>query len=64
MAIISTIVGALGIEAAKEAASVADNVLGALFGKRASEVMEEVGARLRGYTGESPRTTIWNAPSA
>ncbi len=54
MAIISTIVGALGIEAAKDAAGVADTVLGALFGKRASEVMEEVQDRLRGYTGDIP----------
>jgi tetratricopeptide (TPR) repeat protein len=52
--IISGVLGAFGVEAAKEAAGAADEVLGALFGKRASEVLEEVGARLRGYTGEIP----------
>jgi hypothetical protein len=46
--------GALGIEAAKDAAAVVDSALAALFGRRVSEVMEEVADRVRGYTGGVP----------
>ncbi|MBU8544468.1 MULTISPECIES: tetratricopeptide repeat protein [Roseomonadaceae] len=52
--IFGAIFGALGIEAAKEVAGAVDSALAALFGRRVSEVMEEVADRVRGYTGGVP----------
>lgn len=52
--ILGTVLGAFGVEAAKGVAGAADEALAALFGKRATEVLEEVADRVRAYTGGVP----------
>ena len=52
--ILGSVLGAFGVEAAKLAAPVLDEVLAKPFGCGASEVLEEIGARVRGYLGDVP----------
>lgn len=51
---VGTMLAAFGVEAAKVGAPLMDAALSALLGARAKDVLEEVGARFRAYTGHVP----------